>query len=584
MVMKTAQRKRGIKLFGVFLAAALLITALPLPALTASAADMKGAFFVNGTPPFAYVITGLKAEDGANTVKLYQDPNMQSYDGYTGLYAIPERVFNQNDMAYYTVTEIGGAVGDSVMGALQNVSLRGLELPSTISIIGDKAFAQCTQLQKLSFPTSVKSLASNAFLGVSLQELTLNVVTPAILSSEFSYTAEDGTATVVLPQAVTDLLIAEPLTVAGNVSISGGTKLSASILTVRTGASLSLVGPLTGTGTVEVAASGSLTVTSAAGFTGSIKLNDASSEFINRSTVPVTVLNAAGKSVAVQPGETARGSVSENSGEDDPEDPALQPKITTNYGGSVSVKDGGKSIEITVFEGYHVEEVVINGLSMGAITRYEFAQASSQNTVTVTFAVGSGQEGPDLPTAFTDVPSTASYAQAVNYLTELGMLQGVGDGRFAPERKLTRAELVSLVKQLGLRGEDYELECEEEDMVNPFQDVAEGKWYTEAVTWAVNTGVWGRSRNFYPSRAVTREEVALCLYRYTKARGYAAYVPAGRYHAYRDSALLSYEARLAMTWAATNRYLTSTDGMLNPAGTMTRGEMAETLARYLQIN
>ncbi len=582
--MKATIQKRGVKLLGVLLAAALLITALPLAGLTASAADMKGAFFVNGTPPFAYVITGLKAEDGANTVKLYQDPNMQSYDGYTGLYAIPERVFNQNDMDYYSVTEIGGAVSDSVMGALQNVSLRGLELPSTISVIGDKAFAQCTQLQKLSFPTSVKSLAPNAFLGVTLQELTLNVVTPAVLSSELSYTVEDGASTVVLPQAVTDLLIAEPLTVAGNVSISGGTKLSASVLTVRTRASLSLAGPLTGTGTVEVAANGSLTVASAEGFTGSIKLNDASSEFENRSAAPVTVLNAAGKSVTVQPGETVRGGAVDNNDKDDPEDPALQPKITTNYGGSVSVKDGGKSIEITVFEGYHVEEVVINGLSMGPITRYEFAQASNQNTVSVTFAAGSGQEGPDRPTSFIDVPSTASYAQAVNYLTELGMLQGVGGDRFAPERKLTRAELVALVKQLELRGKDYEVECEEEDMVNPFHDVAPGKWYTEAVTWAVNTGVWGRNVNFYPKRAVTREEVALCLYRYTKARGYAAYVPAGRYHSYRDSALLSYEARQAMTWAATNRYLTAKGGMLNPASTMTRGEMAETLARYLQIN
>ena len=123
--MKRTNRGRFTRLAGMALSAVLLVSALPMTGLSASAAGMKGAFFTSGNPPFAYVITGLRPEDGDNMVKLYQNENMQSYEGYTDVYTIPERAFDADDMRFYTVTEIGGAVGDSVPGALEGVPLRG---------------------------------------------------------------------------------------------------------------------------------------------------------------------------------------------------------------------------------------------------------------------------------------------------------------------------------------------------------------------------------------------------------------------------------------------------------------------------
>lgn len=581
--MKTCSRvfhSHPVRFLSLLLTVVLLVSALP--AGTASAAELKGAFFINGNPPFAYVVTGLSAEDGDNTVKLYQNPMMQSYEGYAGIYKIPERVYNSNDMSYYTVTEISGALGDSIPGAFQGVPLQGVDLPGTISTIGPRAFAQCGALSDVTFPTSVTNLAADAFSGAFLQKLTLKVTSPATLSSELTYLPSGKPTAVVLPREVTDLLIAEPFTVSGRVSIPGEAELSASTLTISSGGTLTLENGLSGSGTVEVADGASLTLGASAGFVGSIRLTGASSEFTNRSGSAVTVLNAAGKSLSVLPGDTVSGSEPAAS-ELPADDPSLFPQIIFNYGGDVTVKDGGKAVEIVAFEGYIVQEVVVNGLPMGDITRYEFEQASGLNSVFVTFAEGQKPEGPEKPTIFEDIPSGARYADAVNFLTDLDILHGVGGNRFAPDLKANRATVIYLLSRLGVYDIDFEVNCREPS--NPFFDVDDGDWYAEAVSWAVGTNIWkSGSSVFQPYRAVTREEFALCLYRYTRARGYAAYLEAGRYRSYRDSLPLNYESRHALTWAASNGYLRCRDYTLDPAGTVTRAEMAEAFARYLKLN
>ena len=246
--MKRTNRGRFTRLAGMALSAVLLVSALPMTGLSASAAGMKGAFFTSGNPPFAYVITGLRPEDGDNMVKLYQNENMQSYEGYTDVYTIPERAFDADDMRFYTVTEIGGAVGDSVPGALEGVPLRGIALPKTIKTIGARAFSGCTSLTEMTFPTTVTDLASNAFNGVALQRLTLNAAVSTTLLSDTSYTSSGATLPITLPIQFTDLTVSAPLTIAGQISVPGATVMSNTGITIQTGASLALRGPLSGTG------------------------------------------------------------------------------------------------------------------------------------------------------------------------------------------------------------------------------------------------------------------------------------------------------------------------------------------------
>lgn len=586
--MKKTNRRRWARLAGLVLSVSLLASALPMAGPAASAAGMKGAFFTSGNPPFAYVITGLRPEDGDNMVKLYQNSDMQSYEGYTEVYTIPERAFDADDMRFYTVTEIGGAVGDSVPGALEGVPLRGVALPKTIKTIGARAFAGCTSLREMTFPTTVTSLASNAFNGVSLQSLTLNAATSATLVSDISYVSGGVNTPVTLPAQITNLTVSAPLTIDGQISVPGVTVMSNTGITIRTGAALTLRGPLSGTGVIEVRNDSSLTLeASPVGYNGSIRLTGPLSQLVNHSSSPVTVLNARGRAVSVQPGQIFSGAEENGSGDVPPApDEILRPQITTNYGGSVTVEERGKVVLITAFSGYHVENVVINGLSMGGITRYEFESASEQNTVAVTFAEGRNPVGPDLPSIdpaeFLDVSAGASYAEAVAFLANNGILQGVSKTRFAPEQKADRAMFVSVLKRLEIYGADFHLECEKP--VYP-SDVAEGVWYAGSAAWAAGTGVFPlQSGLFRPGQLITREEAALCLYRYTHARGYDTVIDAGRHYAYRDSNMLAAESRQAMLWAATTGYLKVKGGLLDPAGLITRADMAQMFALYLRIN
>jgi len=587
--MKKTNRRRLARLLGTTLAAALLVSTLPMAGLTASAAGMKGAFFTSGNPPFAYVITGVRPENSDNTVKLHQNADLQSYETYTGTYSIPERVYDREELfVSYAVTEIGGAVGDSIPGALEGAPLRGVTLPATVTAIGARAFANCTNLSEITFPTSVTWVASDAFSNVNLQSLTLDVAESAILTSDVTYTASRTGTPVVLPHQVTGLTVSKPLTVAGQITVSGAASIANSGITIQPGASLVLRDDLSGTGVIEVKNNGILTLeASAAAYRGTIRLTGAASQFTNLSPSSVTVWNIDGRAVSVPSGESLQGSQQEvPSDVPDGPDAAIKPQISTNYGGSVAVEEQGKVIVISAFEGYRVENVVINGLSMGSITRYEFERASEQNTVAVTFARGTTPTGPNppqvKPTDFSDIPAGASYAEAVNFLTNNGIFQGVSRTSFAPQQKASRAMFVSVLKRLEIYGSDFLVECEKP--LYP-HDVSESAWYADAAAWAAATGIfYPNGGNLHPNQLITREEAALCLYRYTHARGYDTVMDAGRYHAYRDCAMLLPETRTAMAWAATEGYLKTPGGILNPAGTITRAEMAEMLARYLKLN
>lgn len=560
------------------LLALLLAAAVPFAGLSASAAGMQGAPVISGNPAFVYLITGLKVESGADTVKLYQDKNMQSYETYTGEYEIPEQVYDSDSMGIYTVDEIGGAIGDSIPGALEGIPARKIGLPGTIKTIGARAFAN-SAVQELTFPTSVQRVQSDAFLGVLLQTLTLNVTEKTTMNADHYYLHGENGLAVMLPHAVTNLRVQEPLRVKGGMTIPGNVEMQGGNLLLEALTDFTVSGTLSGAGLIEVSNTASLTVYTVSGFTGRINLVGPEAKVVNHSSAVLSVYNSEGKQIDVLPGESSTG---ETPTVEPTDDPSLYPQISHNAGGKVVVKERGKVVEIIPDSGYKIEEVIINGYPMGTISRYEFAEITASNTVSVTFAQGQEEVGPVGPTYFVDVSASSPYAEAIYFLVSNGICSGVGGGRFAPQERVDRATLLFLLKQMEHYDKDFVVKAKKLEI--PYNDVPENKWYTEAVGWAVNTGIWNRTEKFYPGRFITREEFAVALYRYTRARGYAAYQEAGRYHAYVDSILLVYESRQAMTWAATVGYLKVDGRRLNPAGSITRGEIAQALATYLRFN
>lgn len=99
---------------------------------------------------------------------------------------------------------------------------------------------------------------------------------------------------------------------------------------------------------------------------------------------------------------------------------------------------------------------------------------------------------------FKDVPLGAWYAKAVNTLSNMGVIVGVGDNRFAPNNKITRAEFATI----AVRMDKLELS----DSI--FEDVKPDAWYYKFVTSAYKKGWvsgYGDGK-FHPNANITRAE------------------------------------------------------------------------------
>ena len=174
---------------------------------------------------------------------------------------------------------------------------------------------------------------------------------------------------------------------------------------------------------------------------------------------------------------------------------------------------------------------------------------------------------------FKDLPANAWYRESVGYALANGLMNGTGDGIFQPDGALTRAMLVTILYR-------SEGEPSVDGLKNPFQDVADGQWYTRAVIWAADKGIVnGTSETtFDPDANITREQIAAILHRYAgkpETKGDLASFP--------DAATVSGYAKTAMAWAVEKGIIGGSDGKLDPRSNATRAQVAAILMRYLKL-
>lgn len=181
---------------------------------------------------------------------------------------------------------------------------------------------------------------------------------------------------------------------------------------------------------------------------------------------------------------------------------------------------------------------------------------------------------------FDDLDVNLWYHGDTDYVLSNGLMNGVGDRVFAPNDKLTRAMLVTIL---------YRNEGKPEISTDiPFKDVDGGAYYAGAVKWAHQNGVVkGISETaFAPEDNITREQIAAIMYRYARYKGYDT--SAGENTnilSYDDFDSISKYAIGAIQYAAGSGLIKGrTESTLNPQDNATRAETAAVLHRFIENN
>lgn len=189
---------------------------------------------------------------------------------------------------------------------------------------------------------------------------------------------------------------------------------------------------------------------------------------------------------------------------------------------------------------------------------------------------------------FADVPVGHWAEEAVNAMAQADILKGVDakNRLFGLTAPVTRASVATILWRLKGESVFTPPAGAEVPSRDYYADVAEGTWYTEAVRWATEQGlVQGRGDGaFGPDDSITREQLALMLWRFSEGADQSASAASPAFAAASDSAGVSPWAVGGMAWAVEKGVIQGNEtGALNPQGQVTRAEAAVMLYRLTAL-
>lgn len=179
---------------------------------------------------------------------------------------------------------------------------------------------------------------------------------------------------------------------------------------------------------------------------------------------------------------------------------------------------------------------------------------------------------PVTTSSFSDMNGYSSYAGSVGLMTNLGIINGVGNNKFNPTGTVTRGEWITMLYRAAGSPAVYSSVS--------FTDVP--SWCKDAVQWAVQNGITDGIGNnkFGPDMTLDRMQIVTFMYRFAKLQGMD--VSSTLYlSAYTDGNTVDAWAQPAMKWALQKGYLDPVGGKIQPKGTMTRVLVADCLTRLL---
>jgi len=176
---------------------------------------------------------------------------------------------------------------------------------------------------------------------------------------------------------------------------------------------------------------------------------------------------------------------------------------------------------------------------------------------------------------YKDVVAGKWYVQYVDWALDKGLMTGISDTEWAPNTATTRGMVITTLYALAGKPEV------EGD--SPFADVEEGKYYTDAVKWAVKAGVASgkSSDSFKPNDVLTRQEAATFFCAYAKNVMGLDVSDVSGLNKFPDNGDVSNYAKDAMGWAVKANVISGSkeDGVvkLMPKRNITRAELATML-------
>ncbi|RED65481.1 S-layer homology domain-containing protein [Cohnella phaseoli] len=167
--------------------------------------------------------------------------------------------------------------------------------------------------------------------------------------------------------------------------------------------------------------------------------------------------------------------------------------------------------------------------------------------------------------------------ESIGFAAARGLFTGTSGNTFSPTAPVTRGMLVTILHRLD--GEPVPAGKPQ------FGDVADGKWYSQAVAWAAeNRLVTGTSdATFNPEGMATREQFCVILYNYLHNR-IGEQAAANTIGEFADHGDISTWAVPAVTWATSNGLLSGTSGkLLEPKEWITREQAATIMERLVKL-
>lgn len=196
------------------------------------------------------------------------------------------------------------------------------------------------------------------------------------------------------------------------------------------------------------------------------------------------------------------------------------------------------------------------------------------------------------PIQFTDVPPQSWYANSVANMVRCGLINGTSETTFSPKLPVNKAMLATMLWRMA--GSPKYVEDEKLDLA----DVYSRHYYYDAAYWACShwyvsclieptataDGNLGIYAQLFPNTLVTREDIALALYRYAKdTYGVTA---SGDLNEFADKDMVSDETAEALAYLVNAGILKGKEWSgrlyLDPAGSATRAEAVCLFDRFME--